>query len=69
MLYLTDSNFSGKALNAHKAILSIAGAGNIEASVTEEVQAKIMGYGHITIFGNPSKKDTDIKISGKIQFL
>jgi len=64
-----NGNFKGKALSAHKAILSIAGAGNIEASVTEEVQAKIMGYGHITIFGNPSKKDTDIKGSGKIQFL
>ena len=61
--------FKGKALSAHKATLSIAGAGNIEASVTEEVQAKIMGYGHIIIFGNPSKKDTDIKGSGKIQFL
>ena len=64
-----NGNFKGKTLSAHKAILSIAGAGNIEASVTEEVQAKIMGYGHITIFGNPSKKDTDIKGSGKIQFL
>ena len=64
-----NGNFKGKALSARKAIFSIAGAGNIEASVTEEVQAKIMGYGHITIFGNPSKKDTDIKGSGKIQFL
>lgn len=64
-----NGNFKGKALSARKAILSIAGAGNIEASVTEEVQAKIMGYGHITIFGNPSKKDTNIKGSGKIQFL
>ena len=64
-----NGNFKGKALSARKAILSIAGVGNIEASVTEEVQAKIMGYGHITIFGNPSKKDTDIKGSGKIQFL
>ena len=64
-----NGNFKGKALSARKAILSIAGAGNIETSVTEEVQAKIMGYGHITIFGNPSKKDTDIKGSGKIQFL
>ena len=64
-----NGNFKGKALSVRKAILSIAGAGNIEASVTEEVQAKIMGYGYITIFGNPSKKDTDIKGSGKIQFL
>ena len=64
-----NGNFKGKALSARKAIFYIAGAGNIEASVTEEVQAKIMGYGHITIFGNPSKKDTDIKGSGKIQFL
>ena len=64
-----NGNFNSKALSASKATLSIAGAGNIEASVTEEVQAKIMGYGSITIFGNPSKKDTDIKGSGKIQFL
>ena len=64
-----NGNFKGKALSTRKATLSIAGAGNIETSVTEEVQAKIMGYGSITIFGNPSKKDTDIKGSGKIQFL
>lgn len=64
-----NGNFKGKALSARKATLSISGTGNIEASVTEEVQAKIMGYGDITIFGNPSKKDTDIKGSGKIQFL
>ena len=64
-----NGNFNSKALSASKATLSIAGAGNIEASVTEEVQAKIMGYGSITIFGNPSTKDTDIKGSGKIQFL
>ena len=64
-----NGNFKGKALSTRKATLSIAGAGNIETSVTEEVQAKIMGYGSITIFGNPLKKDTDIKGSGKIQFL
>ena len=64
-----NGNFKGKALSARKATLSISGTGNIEASVTEEVQAKIMGYGDITIFGNPSKKDTDIKGNGKIQFL
>lgn len=66
---LGSGNFQGKELHTHKGTLSISGTGNIEASVTEEVQAKIMGYGHITIFGNPSKKDTDIKGSGKIQFL
>ena len=64
-----NGNFKGKALSTRKATLSIAGAGNIETSVTEEVQAKIMGYGSITIFGNPLKKDTDIKGSGKIEFL
>jgi len=64
-----NGNFKGKALSTRKATLSIAGAGNIETSVTEEVQAKIMGYGSITIFGNPPQKNTDIKGSGKIQFL
>lgn len=64
-----NGNFKGKALNARKAILSIAGAGNIEASVTEDVQAKIMGYGNISIFGNPPQRNTNIKGNGKIQFL
>ena len=66
---LGSGNFQGKELLTHKGTLSISGTGNIEASVSEEVQAKITGYGHIIIFGNPSKKDTDIKGSGKIQFL
>lgn len=64
-----NGTFKGKALSACKAILSIAGAGNIEASVTEDVQAKIMGYGNISIFGNPPQRDTNIKGNGKIQFL
>ena len=64
-----DSNFLGKELSTRKAILSIAGAGNIEATVTESVQAKIMGYGNISIFGNPPQRDTNIKGSGKIEFL
>ena len=64
-----NGTFKGKALSACKAILSIAGAGNIEASVTEDVQAKIMGYGNISIFGNPPQRDTNIKGSGKIEFL
>ena len=66
---LGSGNFQGKELHTHKGTFSISATGNIEATVSEEVQAKIMGYGHITIFGNPSKKDTDIKGSGKIQFL
>ena len=64
-----DGNFLGKELSTRKAILFIAGAGNIEASVTEDVQAKIMGYGNISIFGNPPQRDTNIKGSGKIEFL
>ena len=64
-----SGNFKGKALNARKAILSIAGAGNIEATVSEEVQAKITGYGNISIFGNPPQRNTNIKGNGKIQFL
>ena len=35
----------------------------------EEVQAKITGYGNISIFGNPPQRDTNIKGSGKIEFL
>ena len=64
-----DGNFLGKELSTRKAILFIAGAGNIEASVTEDVQAKIMGYGNISIFGNPPQRDTNIKGSGKVEFL
>ena len=66
---LGSGNFQGKELHTHKGTLSISGTRNIEASVSEEVQAKITGYGHIIIFGNPPKKDTDIKVSKKIQFL
>ena len=64
-----DGNFLGKELSTRKAILSISVTGNIEATVSEEVQAKIMGYGNISIFGNPPQRDTNIKGNGKIQFL
>ena len=64
-----DGNFLGKELSTRKAILSISVTGNIEATVSEEVQAKIMGYGNISIFGNPPQRDTNIKGSGKIEFL
>lgn len=66
---LGSGNFQGKELHTHKGTLSISGTGNIEASVSEEVQAKITGYGNISIFGNPPQRDTNIKGSGKIEFL
>ncbi len=66
---LGSGNFQGKELHTHKGNLSISVTGNIEATVSEEVQAKIMGYGNISIFGNPPQRDTNIKGNGKIQFL
>lgn len=66
---LGSGNFQGKELHTHKGTLSISVTGNIEATVTESVQAKIMGYGNISIFGNPPQRDTNIKGSGKIEFL
>ena len=66
---LGSGNFQGKELHTHKGTLSISVTGDIEATVSEEVQAKIMGYGNISIFGNPPQKNTNIKGNGKIQFL
>jgi len=66
---LGSGNFQGKELHTHKGTLSISVTGNIEATVSEEVQAKITGYGNISIFGNPPQKNTNIKGNGKIQFL
>ena len=65
---LGSGNFQGKEFHAHKATLSISGTGHIDTFVTEKIQAKIIGYGHIAIFGNPPQRDTNIKGSGKIFF-
>jgi len=56
-----------KNLIAKKAILRIAGAGNISAHVTEEVDASIAGAGGITVKGNPPVFKKSVKGIGRIK--
>ena len=56
-----------KNLIAKKATLRIAGAGNISAHVTEEVDASIAGAGGITVKGNPPVFKKSVKGIGRIK--
>ena len=54
-------------LKAEKAFLRIAGAGDITANVSKEVEAIILGAGDITVKGNPPVFSKTIKGVGRIQ--
>lgn len=60
---------SAEGLSARKARLRASGSGDIHATVTEAVLARVSGSGKIRIAGNPADRDTDVTGSGKIKFV
>ena len=65
-----DINGSGDVevpnLKAEKAAISISGAGDVSAYVTEDVDVSITGSGDVTIKGNPKKVKQKINGSGGV---
>jgi len=53
-------------LKAEKAAISISGAGDVSAYVTEDVDISIVGSGDVTIKGNPKKVKQKINGSGRV---
>ena len=53
-------------LKAEKAAISISGAGDVSAYVTEDVDISIAGSGDVTIKGNPKKVKRIINGSGRV---
>ena len=53
-------------LTAEKAVISISGAGDVSAYVTEDVDVSITGSGDVTIKGNPKKVKQKINGSGGV---
>ena len=53
-------------LKAEKAAISISGAGDVSAYVTEDVDISIAGSGDVTIKGNPKKIKQKINGSGRV---
>jgi hypothetical protein len=53
-------------LKAEKAAISISGAGDVSAYVTEDVDISIVGSGDVTIKGNPKKVKQKINGSGGV---
>ncbi|BBN90574.1 MULTISPECIES: GIN domain-containing protein [Rhodocyclales] len=56
-------------LSATHGRLRVSGAGNIKATATESVVARVSGVGKIKIAGNPPQRDTDVSGMGKIKFV
>lgn len=56
-------NFKAEIVEA-----KIMGSGDIQVNAKSEVNASIFGSGNIVIYGNPQKRNTQIKGSGNIDF-
>lgn len=56
-------------LSAAHSRLRVSGAGNIKATATASVVARVSGIGKIKIGGNPPQRDTDVSGMGKIKFV
>lgn len=56
-------------LSAAHGRLRVSGAGNIKATATDSVVARVSGVGKIKIGGNPPQRDTDVSGIGKIKFV
>ena len=56
-------------LSAAHGRLRVSGAGNIKATATASVVARVSGVGKIKIGGNPPQRDTDVSGMGKIKFV
>ncbi len=56
-------------LSATNGRLRVSGAGNIKATATASVVARVSGVGKIKIGGNPPQRDTDVSGMGKIKFM
>ncbi|TXT26452.1 MAG: hypothetical protein FD131_4166 [Rhodocyclaceae bacterium] len=56
-------------LSATHGRLRVSGAGNIKATATASVVARVSGVGKIKIAGNPPQRDTDVSGMGKVKFV
>lgn len=56
-------------LSATHGRLRVSGAGNIKATATVSVVARVSGVGKIKIGGNPPQRDTDVSGMGKVKFV
>jgi len=63
--HITGSTMRGRN-SAEKAAISISGAGDVSAYVTEDVDVSIAGAGDVTVKGNPKKVKQKINGSGRV---
>lgn len=64
-----SGSIAGFGLETKVANLRVSGSGDIHATATESVRARVSGSGKIKIAGSPGEKDTDVTGSGKIKFV
>ena len=60
---------AARSLCAKKAWIAISGSGEVDATVSEAVEANVAGSGRIKIAGNPPQRETNVSGSGKIKFV
>lgn len=64
-----SGKFSGEKLSVNDVAINLSGSGEIRIACKDEIKAKVTGSGNIFYKGNPTKVDTKIKGSGKIEKL
>jgi len=61
-----SGDIKAKKLQSQNGLLNVNGSGDIVATVTNRLQAKVIGSGDILVFGNPNEVTKEIKGSGDI---
>ena len=58
-----------KALASPRAEAQLSGSGTIKLQATESVVSNVSGSGHVNVYGNPSRIETNHAGSGKTRFM
>ena len=58
-----------KALASPRAEAQLSGSGTIKLQATESVVSNVSGSGHVNVYGNPSRIETNHSGSGKTRFM
>ncbi len=68
-LHLTGAGkLAAKALAADAVQVTVAGSGDATVDARKQLQAKILGAGSLTVYGNPQIRQSSVMGSGDIKF-
>jgi hypothetical protein len=64
-----SSKLAARELAADAVEVTVAGAGNASVDARKQLQAKILGAGSLTVYGNPAVRQSQVMGSGDIKFV